>query len=156
MSALVVFLQNAWSPVYAGGMWERTSWLRALQRSRSGLRLRLLIDDFDLCENTTPMVGASPDSVIPPDEAHILAILERRSPRVVVACGKQAEDALSRLWDGALLALPHPAYRVLTDSVYREARSMLQADFSSRLALRQLRDGVSREALRAADERVLL
>lgn len=139
MTHAIYFLQNAWSPVFAGGTWPRPSWLRALERSRSGQRLRVLLDDFDLCENTTPLVGATPDSVIPPDDAHILAVLAARKPTVVVACGKQAETALARLWNGALLAVPHPAHRLLTDDLYRQARLLLADDLTERVALRQLR-----------------
>lgn len=141
---MVIFLQNAWSPVYAGGTWARPSWLRALERSRSGQRLRVMIDDFDLCENTTPQVGRTPDSVLPPDSAHIRAILERRQPRIVVACGKQAEAALVQLWTGAMLAVPHPAHRLLTDSLYREARTLLTEGYAGRLALRQAKGHVER------------
>lgn len=131
------FLQNAWSPFYAGGTWPRASWLRALERSRSGQRLRVLLDDFDLCENTTPLVGATPDSVIAPDTAHILSIIKARKPTVLVACGKQAEAALAQLWDGALLAVPHPAHRLLTDGLYREARLLLSQQYTERMAIRQ-------------------
>ena len=30
-----------------------------------------MIDDFNVCENTTPIVGATADSVIPPNEKHM-------------------------------------------------------------------------------------
>ena len=144
MDKYVVFLQNAWSPLYGGGTWQRPSWLRALKLSRSGQRLRIMIDDYDLCENTTPIVGKTPDSVIPPDFEYIQAILERRKPAIVVTCGKQAETALLKVWQGALLAVPHPAHRLVTDSLYREARTLLSADFCERLALRQMKGFVSR------------
>jgi len=145
---MVVFLQNAWSPVYALGEWPRASWLTALKRSRSGQRLRVLIDDFEACENTTPIVGATPNSIIPPDHKHIRAILLRRAPRVVIACGKQAEAALVGLWQGPLLVVPHPAHRLLTDNLYREARWLLESGrFEERLALRQARGCVNREIL---------
>ncbi len=146
---LVVFLQNAWSPVYAGGQWPRPSWLLALQRSRSGQRLRVLLDDFGVCENTTPIVGANPDSIIPPDGGHITAILQQRQPQVIVACGKQAERALLTLWSGPLLAVPHPAHRLLTDGLYCEARTLLEAGFAERLALRQMRGYCQRVSLPA-------
>jgi hypothetical protein len=149
MSAIVtqtvLFLQNAWSPVYAGHEWPRDSWLRALERSRSGQRLRILIDDFEICENTTPVVGNTPSSQIAPNEAYILAVLSRRTPGIVIACGKQAESALSALWDGALLIVPHPAHRLLTDNLYRDAHALLAAGFSGRIALRQLRGSVQIE-----------
>jgi hypothetical protein len=137
---IVIFLQNAWSPFYANGTWPRRSWLHALEQSRSGQRLKLLIDDFDVCENTTPIVGATPDSVVRPDMAHIQEILERRRPSVVVACGRQAERALLDIWPGRLLAIPHPASRLVTNGLYGYARGMLMSRRpweSERLALRQ-------------------
>src|SRR5215213_11984384 len=110
---LVVFLQNAWSPVYAGGEWPRRSWLAALERSRSGQRLRLMLDGLDCCHNTTPIVGPTPSSIVPPNVAHIRAIL-CASPRLrlVIACGKQAAASVAPEWAGSLLVIPHPAYRV--------------------------------------------
>lgn len=149
------FLQNAWSPLYAGRVWPRESWLRALRDSRSGKRLRLLVSNPAWCHNTTPVVGARPSSRPPADHEHIQRILEDYQPRVVIACGGQAEDALRELWDSTLLVVPHPAYRVLTDDLYREARleldTMLAADAlgesGSRVALRQLRRGVEKNKL---------
>jgi hypothetical protein len=134
---VVIFLQNAWSPLYAGRTWPRDSWLRALVSSRSGQRLQHLVDDWNECENTTPHVGPTPDSVIPPDRAHILDILATRKPDVVIACGKQAERALAQLWPGPMLAVPHPAHRLLTTDLYLKANQLLGDDFNRRLVLRQ-------------------
>lgn len=147
-----VFLQNAWSPAYAGREWPRASWLLALARSRSGRRLRLMIDDPRCCHNTTPVVGAKPNSVCKPDEAHIRVILAGDwgdRERIVVACGRQAEKALIAIWDGPLLAVPHPASRLLTNDLYKQAREILAKGFTERLALRQRRGEVSREILLA-------
>lgn len=136
---LVIFLQNAWSKTYDGGIWPRPSWLRALERSRSGRRLKILVDDLSVCENTTPIVGGGPDSVVPPDREHIRKVLVARKPEVVVACGRQAELALLDIWSGPLLAIPHPAHRLVTNTLYRQARLLL-ARLDTRIALRQ-RDG---------------
>lgn len=145
---MIVFLQNAWSPFFAGRRWPRASWLRALERSRTGKRLKVMIDDLDLCEETTPEVGATPSSKPPPDFAHIREVLARRAPRIVVACGRQAEVSLLELWPGPLLVVPHPTFRLLTDELYRQARAMLATcEFNERVALRQLRGGIAREAL---------
>jgi hypothetical protein len=143
---LVVFLQNAWSEIYAGGTWPRPSWLRALERSRSGQRLKILVDDLSVCENTTPIVGATPDSVVPPDREHIRTILTARKPNVVVACGRQAELALLNIWSGSLLAIPHPAHRLVTNALYQQARSTL-TKLNTRVALRQRRGQVITEQL---------
>lgn len=143
---LVIFLQNAWSAAYAGGTWPRPSWLRALERSRSGRRLKILVDDLSVCENTTPIVGATPDSVVPPDREHIRAVLAARKPDVVVACGRQAELALLDIWNGPLLAIPHPAHRLVTNALYQQARLMLTR-LNTRVALRQCNGHVITEPL---------
>ncbi|MGH9849030.1 MAG: hypothetical protein ACREBD_04155 [Blastocatellia bacterium] len=143
---LVVFLQNAWSEIYAGGTWPRPSWLRALERSRSGQRLKLLVDDLSVCENTTPIVGTTPSSVVPPDRDHIHSVLAARKPAVIVACGRQAELALLDIWPGPLLAIPHPAHRLVTNALYQQARSMLTR-LNTRLALRQHNGQVIREQI---------
>lgn len=138
----LLFLQNAWSPFYAGAVWPRESWLRALESSRSGQRLKLLVgDDFDVCENCTPQVGATPDSIIKPDPEHILKVLAERSPRMVIACGSHAERALLELWDGPLLLIPHPAYRVVTNQMFEHAREYI-GRLDCRMKLRQLRGSV--------------
>lgn len=137
MKNTILFLQNAWSPFYAGGEWHRSSWLQALERSRSGQRLKILIDDFGICFNTTPIVGATPSSKVPPDEEYIRKVINWKKPLVIIACGKQAEEALMNLWNGALLAIPHPAHRFLTDELYRVAKSYLAHNFIGRVALRQ-------------------
>lgn len=144
---VVVFLQNAWSPVYAGAEWPRASWLRALERSRSGARLRVMLDDLSVCQNTTRQVAATPAGKLPPDPVHIDAVLRIEHPDVVVCCGKQAELAVAPGWPGPLLVVPHPAHRLVTDDLYREARRLLAAGLTTRTALRQQRGAFVAEAL---------
>lgn len=144
---IIVFLQNAWSPLYAGRTWPRQSWLRALARSRSGQRLKHLVEDWDECENTTPKVGAKPSSVLGPDKDHIMEVLHRRNPDVVIACGRQAEKALAATWIGPLLAVPHPAHRVVTNALYLKANGLLKDGFNKRLALRQRRGQIKVERI---------
>lgn len=146
---MIAFLQNAWSPVYAGREWPRKAWLRALERSRSGKRLRLLGLPWDAYHNTTPEVGPKPSSKLPPRPAHIQVILEREEPRLVITLGRQAEDALLELWDGPMLALPHPAFRLLTDELYHRARELIDDGIDFRLALRQRRGMIAAEELEA-------
>jgi hypothetical protein len=148
MPGVVVFLQNAWSPVYAGSRWPRDSWLRALRRSQTGKRLGHLIgENLDLCENTTPVCGFSPSSIVRPDYDHMVEIITRRKPDIIVACGREAERALGRVWSGPLIATPHPAARVLTTALLQEARALLDAEFRGRLALRQRRGHVDKVEL---------
>ncbi len=140
-----VFLQNAWSPFYAGGTWPRSSWLKALAASRSGQRLRTLTAGVAVrYDNTTEQVAAVSSGRMPPDLAHVTEML-KREPAVVVACGKQAEEVLRKLWAGPLLVVPHPAARVLTDALYARGNELLRAGFDGRVALRQGRGEVREE-----------
>lgn len=136
---IVVFLQNAWSPMYAGDVWPRPSWMKALIRSRSGQRLKILLDDLECCENTTPHVADNPGGKLPPDFAHMEEIITRRQPKIIVACGLQARDAVRRVWAGHMLAVPHPAARLLTNALYQEARALLAGDYTGRKELLQRR-----------------
>lgn len=139
----LVFLQNAWSAAYADRTWPRASWLRALHRSRSGQRLSHLVGDLDVeYHNTTPMVAREPSGVCPPDPVHIRDILRRSRPDVIVTCGNQARDAIAAVWYGAMLMVPHPAYRVLTDELYRRANAHLVAGVTGRVTLEQQRGGI--------------
>jgi hypothetical protein len=139
----VVFLQNAWSPLYAGGTWPRKSWLQALHRSRSGQRLSVLSRNCTGVElwfdNTTPIVGEEPDSVVKPDFGHIRQVMREHNPDYVVACGRQAAEAItkSKVSFRQLMILPHPAYRVLTNSLYEKAGALLLAGFTGIVELVQ-------------------
>lgn len=139
---VTVFLQNAWSPDYAGTVWPRASWLRAMWRSRSGNKVAKLLKSFKHGEawidNTTPICGDTPSSIVPPDIDHINSVLVDTTPDVVVACGQQAGNLLKDLWKGSLLVIPHPACRVVTNALYERANRMLLAGFDSRAALVQL------------------
>jgi hypothetical protein len=150
---LVIFLQNAWSEIYAGRTWPRPSWLRALERSRSGQRLKIQVDDLSVCENTTPIVGATPDSVIPPDKEQICTVLAARKPDIVAACGRQAELALVDVWRGPLLAIPHPAHRLVTNALYQQARSML-TKLNAQVALRQRSGQVITEQIPSSEKKM--
>jgi hypothetical protein len=134
---VVGFLQNPWSELYSGGTWPRESWLKALQRSRSGQRLRVLeaaVTGIEFWwDNTTPLVAESPDGVLPPDEAHIRQVLREQQPDVVVTFGEQARKALLPLWHGPMVCLPHPAYRVVTNVLFESAAPYLASGRRIRL-----------------------
>lgn len=150
MKSVVVFLQNAWSPVYAGDRWPRESWLRALNSSRSGARLRVLeahCSHVDIWyDNVAPICGATPDSVVPYDLSHVRAVLRRHRPFIVVACGKHAEAALAKVKTKLpLLVVPHPAHRLLTNGLYEYAGVLITEGFTGRVVLRQARGSVVTE-----------
>ena len=137
---IVVFLQNAWSPHYAGRTWPRRFWLEALWNSRSGERLRTMMARYSFTgaewwfDNTTPIVGDNPNSRVPADPRHIRRVLGRRPWDAVVVCGTQARDAAVPLAHAqpAILIVPHPAYRVLSNDLYAkvgDTLSMMNRDF---------------------------
>lgn len=148
----VGFLQNAWSPYYAGRSWPRHFWLPALMASRTGQRLRIILQrcqKIDIWfDETTPIVGATPDSVVPPDIAHITSVLNQQKPDVVITFGKQAEQAVLPLCTVPTLVLPHPTYRLLTNELYLRASNLLIAGFTETVKLSQ-RKGVIVEEIGA-------
>lgn len=146
----VVFLQNAWSPLYAGGRWPRESWLRALGTSRSGQRLNVLTDQCPKVEiwfdNTTPIVGERPASIVVADLQHMHDVLMAQKPDMIVACGLKAHSAicLLEITDVPTLMIPHPACRVLQNDLYRYAGQLLAEGFLGRVRLDQERGGFTR------------
>jgi hypothetical protein len=141
-SPVVAFLQNAWSSEMAGRHWPREDWLSALHASRSGQRIRTVESLAKLAvwwDNTTPEVGDNPDSVLPPDRDHITRVLVEQRPTAVLAMGKQAAAVVAELWDGPLLVVPHPTYRVVTNRLYAAAGRLLAGGLEGRWELQQLR-----------------
>jgi hypothetical protein len=142
MKRVIAFLQNAWSPLYAGGTWPRKSWLKALDKSRSGQRLRVLTGSAHpveiVWENTTPIVGATPDSIIEPDEAHIKRVLRMYRVDGIITLGRQAAEAVTELaYRYPVMQLPHPAHRLVTNELYEQAGFMVSSGFSVIVVLRQ-------------------
>ena len=158
---VLFILQNAWSPAYAGGEWPRRSWLPALHASRSGQRLKVITEfvqdwsrarharsnmfEFDY-NNTTPIVGATPKSVVKPDRQHMERVIMEvimggcvggNSQLIVVACGKQAAKAVEEVWSGYTIIVPHPTYRVLTNDLYTLAARFIVTGGSGTVELKQ-------------------
>lgn len=149
---VVAFLQNAWSPLYAGETWPRTSWLAALHASRSGKRLAVFAarcpDVVIHWDNVTPQVGPNPDSLLPPDLEHVRAVLETVNPDAVIAFGRSAVSAFADMTDRPVLLLPHPTYRVVTNRLFERAGRLVAAGWTGSVELRQDRGRVRRVACR--------
>jgi hypothetical protein len=129
---VVGFLQNAWSPLYSGGLWPRDSWLKALfsPKCRSGQRLKLLIKNCPSVnfwfDNTTPIVGSEPDSVVKPNIDHMKKVIGEQKPSLVIGFGKQAEISINKIATVIpCLFLPHPACRTLKNEVYINAATQI-------------------------------
>lgn len=148
-------LQNPYDRGKLAEGWHPSSWRRELRLSRSGCRLRVLLDSLLWkvhFTNANPGIGEGPDAALPADLSHLKRALRRVQPDAVLSCGKVAEPALCILWAGPLFVVPHPAYRVLTDALYRKALHLLErwartSTTIPRLALRQERGSVRVEPL---------
>lgn len=133
-------LQNSWSSLYSGGTWPRESWLKALWRSRSGQRLKILQEkcgDEIWWDNTTPIVGATPNSVVKPDIKHLEKLL-RKDITTIITFGRQAENALINNFPSLSLPhliLPHPACRVVKNECYKAAVRLLNMGFEGRVRI---------------------
>jgi hypothetical protein len=133
----LVILQNAWSPMYAGDVWPRESWLRALHSCPTGRALKVIFPDQTGIEfdNTTAEVSEKPNGICEPDPIHIASAIGRAMPHYVLACGKQAEKALVDLWPGRLVCMPHPAWRMMRAQYLHEIRDFIERDDFKRIAL---------------------
>lgn len=147
----VLFLQNAYSKEWAGKIWPRRSWLTALKKSRSGQRLRILenlLTHRIHFNNTTPAVGDNPDSILPPDLDHMRDVISRIRPSMIISCGSQAfASVMSLSLDKPVLAIPHPAFRVVTNQLFVTAAKTINDGFTGVVRLRQLKGEVKSEVV---------
>lgn len=143
---VVGFLQNPWSPFYAGDTWPRESWLKALWKSRSGQRLKLMLCDeigfwFD---NATPIVCENPKDVIPPDINHIRKILSEQKPDIIITFGVHAAGgvmAVRNEFSQPLMILPHPTYRVVSNKLFLMALEQVKKGFVGQIKYMPTRNG---------------
>jgi hypothetical protein len=159
---IVVLLQNAWSPMYAGEVWPRRSWLQALAGCRTGVRLEqcLPIPDFGplwegvdyWVDNTTPICGDTARSVVKPDVAHVRGVLADKRPSLVLACGRQAQQVMSTMacvhycrYGGSRLYMPHPAMRLLTNLACEHVRSLVKYHLDNHACVRTSVDYLGHE-----------
>jgi hypothetical protein len=158
MKKVVVFLQNAWSPAYAGQEWPRDLWLRALWRSRSGLRLEHLTMPLESetivwwFDNASQRVGARPDDCYHADRKHMRRVLKKREPHYVICLGYVAKCGWARIGFPYELTpcmmLPHPAFRLLTNGLYVQARQILSEGWHGIVELKQLKGEICKATYR--------
>jgi len=124
----VAFLQNAWfrnpekvrDQIARGGEPFRRKLLEyaLFAGCLTGRRIRTAFGE-DLCglilwEETTREIAGDPKTVFPADLGHMAQVLADHHPRVVLAFGRIAAEALGSLnppWTGPVVTLPHPAAR---------------------------------------------
>ncbi|HEV2329206.1 MAG TPA: hypothetical protein VGY56_10500 [Verrucomicrobiae bacterium] len=87
----------------------------------TGRRLRKAFGEY-LCQQiiwdeASPKICDTPREIPPAEIPHILAVLRRHDPKIVIAFGKSAGDALRSCWTGPIVFSPHPACRRQEDLV---------------------------------------
>lgn len=137
---VVAFLQNPWSPHYAGHPWPRASWLKAFHASVSGRRLKRMespgIEYY--YENASPVVADNPRTIYPADINHMRTVLLAQDPDYIITFGSHAANGISKLrgeFPQPVMMLPHPAYRYVTNEMYEIALRHLNEGFKGVLAL---------------------
>lgn len=123
MTDLLVVLQNPW-----GKPRPNRVWLRALWASHTGKRLcEMLPPDRDIeIVNANPAWGTHASARFPPDLSHLRQTIQRHGPRVILGCGRIAQQGLDTLGIDHYKA-PHPAWRALTHERTAQIRTDLEA-----------------------------
>jgi len=105
MKVLVV-LQN---PYNKGPLqeWHPGRWKREYETSRSGKRLSIALptspDVRVHYTNANPKVGDDPKAKFDGQVKHVERALKRVQPDIVLACGKNAEEVVLKVWTGPLV-----------------------------------------------------
>ena len=112
---ILFILQNA----YMNERYEFSTYTERLQcmhNSHTGRRIREMFPNTDeeiFVMNSSPSIGDSPDSCFKADLTHIKNQIDYKRPRVIVACGKIAQEGCEKL-GVKYIATNHPAYRALS------------------------------------------
>jgi hypothetical protein len=129
---LLIVLQNPWRKGRLRGGWSPGAWRREFLSSRSGVRLRSVLPEQGHAQqwdvhyaNACPTLAKDADGAFEPCLPHLRRALKRVQPDVVMACGALAEQACAAAWDGPLVCVPHPAYRLVTTALYEAAREIV-------------------------------
>jgi len=111
---VLVFLQNAYRK--DGFAYKsREQWLKGMWASRTGCRLKeMLPKGIDVyVENASPMIGTNVNSLYYADLVHMQKVIDDVKPKLIVGCGKIAQEGLANL-GVVYIAAPHPAWRALS------------------------------------------
>lgn len=138
---VLVVLQNAYDK---GGLHKGHNpekWMHEFLGSRTGARLATMFSrselpttDLTKCHyvNTTDEIGFGASSKLPPDPQVVRRALHKLRPDMVVACGQQAEEVVLSLWPHDIVAIPHPAHRLLTNDLLRAAGDVVRRHLTQR------------------------
>ena len=126
---LLVVLQCPWKKGDLRNGWNPRIWRKELWLSRTGIRLKEALPTeifrVTVC-NANPTLADSPDGVFPADLVHLRRVVRRIQPSVILACGSVAQKAAAEiLIDVPVVAMKHPAYRLLSRQMTAEIKSQL-------------------------------
>lgn len=124
---LLVVLQNPYKRDRLKNGWNPAAWRKDFESSRTGRRLGIAISpEWEVrFTNANPQLGDSADSEFQPNLQHLRRTIRRVKPDFVLACGLLAEEVCDKVWEGPLLAIPHPAHRLLTNVLLRRANLLM-------------------------------
>lgn len=126
---ILVVLQNPYNKGSLASGWNPSNWRSEFESSRSGSRLA---DAFPWeCSihytNANPKIGDGVDSKLEPNLKHLRRRVRDTLPDLVIPCGKVAEVAMLKVWNGPMIAIPHPASRTLSNRLLEECRQCIMA-----------------------------
>ena len=109
---------------------SRAAWLRGLERSHTGKRLKeMLPDGIDYYViNASQEIGSSSDALFPPDIKYISQTIEHISPTIILACGRVAQAAVDEIeLSVPIIKTYHPAFRGLSKGITKSINECIQA-----------------------------
>jgi|GEM_PF-2680061 len=127
---LLVVLQNPWAK--EGFIkWNPGIWKKKFKTSFSGKRLFGEIippKKFKVCfTNANPSIGKTSSSNLPPITSHLQKRIEVVCPDLILACGKNAYEALISIGVGiTVMPIKHPAHRLFPKKETAEIRATLE------------------------------
>lgn len=125
---VLVLLQNAYTKGSLKQGWNYQRWFNEFSTSRSGQRISTVFEGqlkAPKYTNCTTKMGDNPDSLLVPMPSHVKSAISRVKPKILLACGAIAEDVAQQVWQGDLIVMPHPAFRVLTNSLLVAVREAI-------------------------------
>ena len=133
---ILVLLQNAWAKDERSAFafqWCKDVWRMATMRSRTGQRLTHMLgpeffdrEDVELGECTDEVAVGNSGGKCKPKPDFVRGLIWMVRPSVIVACGQPALATCMQIgWPKSLIAVPHPAHRLLTNALYVRARDYI-------------------------------
>lgn len=148
---LLVVLQNAWAKERPKRDWRYEEWLCFLWWSKTGKNLtRCLGPDCTgmVFTNTTPIISVG-NHTVKPQAGYVKSRIDRHKPRVVLACGAQAQAEVRKVWAGPAVFMPHPGSRFLEHQsrVFVEVRELMDRRGELKGFIKVDRDRVTGDAV---------